>query len=209
MSNYTWVIDAGHGGVDKDGKYTTDPKLNKRYKFEDGFEVLEGVINRQIAKRFVNLLLNHGIDVALVYHEIEDWSLTKRKKLADAIHAKTQNTIFVALHSNAGKGKGNELFTSKGLTESDYVASYFAYGYKTYMADFPFRPGTDGLDKEENFTVINTPGRASVLLETLFFDNRKEAEFLMSSEGQDRIANMLFEVVKTIEDKKPVYYHGA
>ena len=42
MSNYLWLLDAGHGGM-KDGKYTTAP--GRMHVFEDGLTFYEGVNN--------------------------------------------------------------------------------------------------------------------------------------------------------------------
>jgi N-acetylmuramoyl-L-alanine amidase len=193
-----WIIDAGHGGV-KNGKYTTSP--SKMHKFPDGFEVYEGVINRAIAKLLYNNLHDRCIDFSLVYDDIEDTPLSSRVSIANNLYAKDNRCIYLSIHSNAGGGKGFEVFTSKGKTKSDEYAEVFC---KQYITDFPSRSfrsdKTDGdLDKESDFMVLTKTQMPAILVENLFFDNREEAEYLMSPTGQEAIANCLFKAILKIE----------
>jgi len=206
MSNHTWILDAGHGGVDAAGNYTTDKKLWKRCDYPDGFTILEGIINRQITKKVYTLLEGKGINFALVYHDVEDWSLTKRVNLANKLQEKYGNCIYLAIHSNAGGGKGFEIFTSIGQTKSDKVADIFCSIYKKSFPDYPFRAETtDGdLDKEAKFTVLTNTVMPAVLVENLFFDERKQAEFLASESGQDKIAECIVAAIEEVEKTKPV-----
>jgi len=67
MSIYKWLLDAGHGGL-LNSKYTTAPA--KQFKFEDGLEIYEGLINRQITSKLIALLQTAEIDYGLVYDEL-------------------------------------------------------------------------------------------------------------------------------------------
>ena len=204
MSRYNYILDAGHGGF-KNGVYTTDPKKNKKFKFPDGFEIFEGVINRQITKRLYQKMNTYNIDYSLVYDEVEDWSLTKRVNLANKIYSKKPNSIYISIHSNAGNGKGFEIFTSPRQTDSDLVAEIFCDQYKKF-SKFPFRPGLeDGdADKEEKFTVLTDTKCPALLIENLFFDNRKEADYLVSDQGQEEIANLMLDCILQVEVKQPI-----
>jgi N-acetylmuramoyl-L-alanine amidase len=206
MSKYTWILDAGHGGVDKNGNYTTDQKLNKRFRFNDGFEILEGVINRKVTQKLYTMLMNAGVDFVLVYDEINDWTLQKRVQLANQIHGKKKNCIYLSIHSNAGKGNGFEVFTSIGETKSDKIADYFCRQYKKDFPNYKFRADTtDGdLDKEADFYVLKNTNCPAVLVENLFFDERSQAEYLSSEKGQDDIARCLFNAIREIETTKPI-----
>lgn len=199
---YHWIIDAGHGGLDSNGHYHTDPKIGKLWEFEDGFTAYEGDINRKIATKLYKMMVGAGIDFSLIYDELEDWSLTKRVLLANSLYAKKPNSILISIHSNAGKGKGFEVFTSPGEDDSDIVAKYFTEAYKKYLSQFPLRKDlADGDDdKEAKFTMIIGPKCPAVLVENLFFDNRSEAEFLCSEEGQLKIAATLFAAVTEVEN---------
>jgi len=205
------VIDAGHGGMVK-GKYTTGEK--KKYTFEadgdkEGFTIYEGVINREIGAKLIQLLQCENIPYYdLTVSVAQDMSLPDRVKKANEIFNENQNTYFLSIHSNAvsasikGKGssaKGFEIFTSVGETKSDELAAITAKWYKKSFPDYPFRvESRDELDKERNFYVLRNTRGPALLVENLFFDNRKEAEFLISEGGQQRIANCLCNAIKEI-----------
>ncbi len=212
------IIDAGHGGLDKNGKYLTAP--SKMYTFNDlefdypggvkRNEIYEGVINRNIAQMLIELLDENKID----YYErtvktIKDESLGDRVRFANEKYKEDRNAYFLSIHSNAGpatgkgegsKARGFEIFTSKGQTKSDQLADIAAKWYKKEFQDFKFRQDmVDGdADKEADFYVLRKTACPAFLVENLFFNNPEEAEFLMSESGQMRIATCLFKIVKEI-----------
>src|SRR6478735_5117424 len=179
---HTWILDAGHGGVDGNGKYTTDPKIGKQWTFEDGFKIYEGVTNRLIADELYHRLIDLDIDFRLVYDPVFDLSLTRRVQSANAIQAKVKNGFYLSIHSNAGGGKGFEVFTSPGQTSSDLAATALIQALRAAFPEYPIRKDlADGdEDKEAKFYVLVNTFMPAILVENLFFDNRSEAEFLMS-----------------------------
>lgn len=192
------IIDAGHGGI-KDGIYTTRPA--KMHTFPDGFEVCEGVINRGIARKLWTQLVSHDIDFVLVYDEEDDDPLQVRVMRANKVYAKDKRAFLLSIHSNSGGGHGFEVFTSPGQTRSDKLADVFCQGYQR---DFPDRrlrtcPLDGDLDKEANFYILKNTHCPAVLLENLFFDNRAEAEYLTSEEGQQAIADCIVRSILEIE----------
>lgn len=209
MSNYYWIIDAGHGGI-KNGAYVTAPA--KMFRFPDGYSIYEGVVNRAIAKQLRERLDKAGIDYGLVYDEVEDTSLTKRAALVNTIYSKRPNAISLSIHSNAGGGKGSEIFTSIGQNKSDTVADYFIREYK--KMPFVFRSdSTDGdHDKEARLYMVGYedkgiwkgPKCPALLVENLFFDDRFEAEYLNSPYGQSEFAKAMFNAIIEIEKTKPI-----
>jgi N-acetylmuramoyl-L-alanine amidase len=212
MSNYKWLLDAGHGGI-LNGVYTTGPK--KMWKFPDGLTSMEGVTNRKITAFLYKLLQSAGIDFALVYDEIIDTPLETRVALADKLFAKDKRCIYLSIHSNAGvdrdgdgngDAKGFEIFTSKGQTKSDLIAEIFCNTYKTKYPNHQFRTDkVDGdADKEADFYVLRKTDCPSLLVENLFFDNREEAVYLLSEKGQQELANCMFEAIKKCEEAKPI-----
>lgn len=208
MSKHTWLIDAGHGGIDSSGKYTTAPK--KMHEFENGLVFYEGVVNRIYATELWNRLGDLEIDFGLVYHDWKDTYLHDRTKMANIIHAKKKNCILLSLHSNAldgagpAKPKGFEIFTSPGETKSDKYAEIFARFYETHLPQFPFRSDTtDGdKDKEEKFTILTSSNCPAILIENLFFDELEQAEFLLSGHGKDQIVTCMVEAIRHIERSK-------
>lgn len=207
-SNYVWLIDAGHGGLNPDGSYNCLAN-GKRYQHPD-FEILEGVINRQIALKLANALAELGIEFRLIYDEVADWSLTKRVTIANNLQKKLGNCIGLSIHSNAGKGEGCEIYTSPGLTPSDVVAEYFCLSYIREFNEWKFRKGvgegkTDkGLDKEAKFTMCQDTIAPWVLVESFFFDEIRQAELLRSDHGQNRIVAANINSIKQVESAKPI-----
>jgi len=203
-SNYLWLLDAGHGGLTKDGKYTTGPA--KMFTFPDGVTVYEGVINRKIADLVYNALESKQIDFALVYDDVEDTPLSQRTMTADNVYRKDKRAVYLSVHSNAGGGSGFEIFTSPGQTKSDKIANIFCEIYQKRFPGFPFRADkSDGdADKEADFYVLRKTDCPALLVENLFFDNRTDANFLLSPAGQKQIADCIVEAIETCEKLKPI-----
>jgi N-acetylmuramoyl-L-alanine amidase len=210
MSNYKWLLDAGHGGLTSDGRYTTAPA--KMHVFDDGLTFYEGVNNRAIVNALIAMLNIAGIDFDLVYNPVLDTPLAKRVEKANRIHATEKRCIYVSIHSDAmpegahGKGSGFSVYSTKGWTSSDTISQIFCDTYHDYLPEFRFREDLsdgDG-DFEEDFYVLRKTTCPAILIENLFFDNRREAEFLMSKEGQERIAETLLMAMLCTEKSKPV-----
>lgn len=201
-SNYLWILDAGHGGM-KNGKYTTAPK--KMHIFPE-YTIYEGVINRLIVDWLQGHLERNKIDYALIADHVEDTPLEYRVRKADNIYRKDTRAIYLSVHSNAGVGSGFEIFTSPGQNKSDKVANIFCEIYQKNFPNFPFRSDkADGdADKEENFYVLRKTDCPALLVENLFFDNKKDADFLMSIAGQKAISTCLLECIQAVERMKPI-----
>lgn len=210
MKNYHWLLDAGHGGIDQDGNYTTAPA--KMFVFPDGLTIYEGLNNREITRCLAKLLDGLSIRYTFIHDEVRDTPLSERVARANALYAKDKSCIYLSIHSDAmplsasGKGAGSAVYTSKGQTRSDLVADIFAEAYKSKLPDFRFRENRiDGdADQEENFYVLRKTNCPALLVENLFFDNRREAEFLMGQGGQFRIACALVHCILETEIRQPI-----
>jgi N-acetylmuramoyl-L-alanine amidase len=200
MSRYYWMIDAGHGGM-RNGVYTTAPA--KMVRFEDGFTICEGEVNRAIAKMVYQQLMTNKVDFCLLYDDIIDTALKGRAKIANDVYKKKPNGVVLSIHSNAGGGEGNEIYTSPGSTRSDAFAEIFIKHYKKELPEFKFREDrSDGdHDKEARFYMLVEPNCPSLLVENGFMDNRREAEFLMSEMGRLRFANTIVKAIMECETK--------
>ena len=209
MSKYLWLLDAGHGGMNN-GKYTTAPA--KMHVFDDGLTFYEGVNNRHIVNRLIQWLQRNQIDFMTMHDEVEDTPLKQRVLVANAMHAQEKRCIYLSIHSDAmpdgahGKGSGFAIYTSKGQTASDAVAQIFCDTYHRELPQFRLREDrTDGDDdREENFYVLRKTSCPAILVENLFFDNRQEAEFLLSDRGRQKLADALFVSILTTEKMKPL-----
>ena len=187
------------------GAYTTAPA--KMHIFPDGLTIYEGVNNRKIVDKLKRLLFLSNIDHHLIPDPWRDTPLKERVALANRLHEEKKNCIYLSIHSDAmpegahGKGSGFSVYTSVGHTQSDAIAEIFCTTYLRRLSQFRFRRNlTDGdLDHEENFYVLKNTTCPALLVENLFFDNRKEAEFLLSEAGQSQIAMTLFEAIVEIQ----------
>jgi N-acetylmuramoyl-L-alanine amidase len=147
-----------------------------------------------------------GIDYSLVHDEDIDTALSVRTHRANNIYFRKRNAIFLSIHSNSGKGSGFEIFTSPGDTKSDKVAQIFCETYMKFFPQFPFRSDISDkdLDKEENFQVLRETACPALLVENLFFDNRKEADLLLSVDFQTKMKNCILHCIQAVEDMKPI-----
>ena len=87
----------------------------------------------------------------------------------------------LAIHCNAGGGKGFEAFTSPGDTSADPIATHLL---NTFLGAFPNRvmrtdPSDGDPDKESKFAVLVGTKHPCVLFECGFIDNAEEEQFLI------------------------------
>jgi N-acetylmuramoyl-L-alanine amidase len=121
---------------------------------------------------------------------------------ANEIYQTDGRCIYLSIHANAGGRRGWEVFTSKGETRSDRIATVF---YDMINEEFPetrMRPDTsDGdPDKEAQFDVLANTKMPAVLTENFFMDNEAECkEYLLSENSRDRIAKAHFNAIVKIE----------
>jgi N-acetylmuramoyl-L-alanine amidase len=200
MNKFIYCIDAGHGGM-IDGEYVTAP--SKMYTFDDGFVIHEGVQNRIIARKLCDMLAEANVEHVFLTNTEEDMPLKERVNRVDQIHAETGKAFLISIHLNAGGGKGFEVFTSIGQTESDRLADFFYTSFEEGYKDVGL-PGrrdlTDGdNDKEAQFYVLRKSDCPAILTENGFMDNRKEAEWLCSEEGTYTVAKAHFDAIMMIE----------
>ncbi len=190
----TIVVDAGHGGVIAGVPQTAgkrSPDFGKGILFE-------GVTNRIIAKKFIALLAKAKIPFVELVPEVTDVSLGERVRRTNKI----KDAIFISFHSNAGveTASGWEIFTTKGKTGSDAIAEAIFQEMKKAFPKSKFRSDTaDGdADKEEDFYVLKNVYCPAVLIENFFMTNKEDYSLLLSEDGQNKIANAVFEAVKKL-----------
>lgn len=188
------LIDLGHGGIDSNGEYTTAPA--KMYEFPDGQVVYEGVINRQIGEKVIWLLEGYrNFNTVSIVNPADprDMPLGERVKIANSFDA--DKTIFISIHCNAGKGTGFEIFTTRGVTQSDYLAEDVANAvehlYEESKLNLRYDFSDGDKDKEADFYVLRRTKCPAVLLECGFFDNKKDVEFLLDEGFQYKLAEAI------------------
>ncbi len=186
------VIDVGHGGV-KDGVYTTAPS---KQAFVNGKWMFEGVTNRFIGGMLGILLGWDGHEVIYTVHpdDPRDLSLPYRVRVAN----QHPDALFISIHNNAfnGTARGFEIFTSKGTTKSDDLATAIGERVRSLYQNlnlklrFDFSDGD--LDKEADFYVLKRTKGVAVLLECLFFDNPQDAKLLSDVEFLKSLVSAIY-----------------
>ena len=177
----TILIDNGHG-QSTPGKRSPDGRF------------LEFQFNRTIAKQIVDDLRDRGYDAELLVPEDDDISLTERCRRVNAwclLHGK-KNAICISIHFNAHgngyewtKASGWAIYTSKGNTAADELATAIAEAAKTNLPAMKMRADfSDGdIDFEEDFKILRGTLCPCVLSENGFMTNEKECRWLQTEEA--------------------------
>ncbi|MCI5080654.1 MAG: N-acetylmuramoyl-L-alanine amidase [Saprospiraceae bacterium] len=195
--DYCVFLDAGHGGLNAKGEYVTAP--SKQFKHsrgdfhKDGW-FYEGVWNRVLTYRVAQKLNQRGISNIVVSHEYLDISLQYRVDMANWYYDNYKKGIYISNHSNASSShlaRGFEIYTSRGVTNSDKIADIHWRNVNDIMGDrIRYRQDqSDGdHDREASFYVLTKTKMPAILIEHLFFDNYDDASLLMDDEVVERFA---------------------
>lgn len=195
--NFCVFLDAGHGSLDRDGRYVTSPSKQFRHSrgaFHGDGWFFEGVWNRVLTYRVAAKLEKLGIPHIVVSHEYVDISLSYRVEMANWYHRNYKKGIYISNHANAsgsGRARGFEIYTSPGVTQSDRIADIHWDHVKDLLGDrIDYRQDlSDGdHDKEARFYVLTRTVMPAILVEHLFFDNEQDALLLMDDEVVERFA---------------------
>ena len=89
---------------------------------KDGI-IYEGEFNRAIVNGIIEQLTKFNIPYVNIAPEYRDVRLETRVRRANKYPVKS--SFYLSVHSNAGGGKGSEIFTSPGNTKSDKIATAF------------------------------------------------------------------------------------
>lgn len=181
------LIDNGHG-ANTAGKRSPDGRL------------LEYAYTREIAGRLFCELKKRGYNAELIVKEDVDVPLSERVRRVNDICKRegAKNVLLVSIHVNAsgngewGKAQGWSVYTSKGRTKADKLATYL---YK--VADEVWRNRkvrkdlSDGdEDWENDFYILKKTACASVLTENFFMDNADDVNYLLSAEGKRAVVDV-------------------
>ncbi len=185
----TIILDSGHGGS-IDNIYQTPGKRSPI--FDDGTQLFEGVLNRQIKYRLIEYFEFYNIPYIDVSPGDIDISLDDRVNNANEYYLKNNNCFYLSLHSNAGGGTGSEVYIANNASQKSLEIAQSIEKYHNLYYDIRFR----GI-KNKNFHVLAKTYMPSVLVEYFFFDNEKECRtILQKREGRDYIAYWIFNSLK-------------
>ncbi len=188
-----WLLDSGHGGIDPQGNYVTAPK--KMYEHPDGTVIYEGKFNREIRDELLNLIIDDGsMEWFIINHGYKDMSLGERVRYANKLQKIHGRCVYVSIHGNAGRGKGFEVYTSIGETESDLIADVWI---DEMSKIFPGQ--VDRGEKDRDFYVIKNTNCPAILTESFFMDTLKDCKLMLSEIGQNKVALAHYNMMKRVD----------
>jgi N-acetylmuramoyl-L-alanine amidase len=175
------VFDPGHGGDDP-GAIGLGGERESGLALSYAFDVEEKITNMAPGE-FEIVFTHRGCGM----------ELGDRSDFANGIGA----DLFVSFHLNAAtsaEAHGFEVFTTRGITGSDRVATIL---YNRIQDEFGnlFKPRIDWSDgdpdREANFSVLRRTTMRAVLLELGFITNRRDLDLLLEPSVQDRYTSAL------------------
>lgn len=174
------------------GKGSPDGKF-REYKY-----------SREVAKAVYDILQSMGYRT-IIDIEDDDLGLSQSRELSlrcsivNELVKQYKNCIYVSIHVNAAGSDGKwhdatgwEVYTSKGKTESDELATCLYNAARYNAQDKKMRTDySDGdPDKEAHLYVLKNTNCPAVLTENFFQDNKKDVDYLTSDEGFHAIVRL-------------------
>jgi N-acetylmuramoyl-L-alanine amidase len=202
--NKILYIDAGHGGLDAAGNYTTPSTKGKFFdhktagKFHKAGIFYEGVWNRSFAAKFIELATQAGFHCVPVYDPIQDTLLGKRVENAN-IYSKEVvggKGIYLSFHSNAfnTKNRGFHLFHHPNSKAGKQIGLQLVSPLNKVFKDRgsvsvnALREGWMDAKKTQIFYVLEATSMPALLFEFGFFDNLEDAKMLFDEQFQCDLA---------------------
>jgi len=202
-NRFVVFVDAGHGGIDDSGRYTTSGKraYHDGVDLHDNGNYYEGYENRIISEQFIQELTSEGIQSVRVYHPYLDTSLSSRTRLVNDYLNRGYYGFLLSFHSNAisssnspeklEQTRGFCVYTTKGDTLSDKIAEIHFKNVFDNFTDWNLRTqkSTDSdSDFEANFQVLRqtdteqNSGRFGAILEEFgFHTSKQDTEFIIAN----------------------------
>ncbi len=193
-------VDAGHGGVNDDGRYETVGKraYHKGERMHERGHYYEGYENRLISEAFIEECTDAGIMCVRTYHPFKDTKLSTRTELVRAWLRRGYYGYLHSFHSNAISSRttpekleatrGLMVFSTRGNTFSDAIATQHFDNIKTMIGadNWRFRKQTgDGdVDYEANFQLLREtdlkdfPWFGAILEEFGFHTSKTDTKFI-------------------------------
>lgn len=193
------VLDAGHGGQDLAGNYTTPPDDGKYFDHTFpchlGNRFLEGVFNRQMAAKVAAELQARGFQTQSVYHGWMDNSLDSRTdQEQQLVKLWGGPSLFLSMHANAAlsKARGLTLWTfpgSKGgqqLAKALYPLKGIFEAWGSYRSKNLYT---------EDYHILKHSRSPAMILELGFFDQPDDAKLLLNQNFQKEVAQTIARLI--------------
>lgn len=212
MKKTVLFINAGHGGIDESGKYTTPEDIGKKTLhtngklYHGGGWFYEGLFNRDIANEFIIKATQKGYTCIKTYHQNNDTSLVSRTNFANN-HEACKKSVWLSFHSNAVAASTAPQTYAEGVCTFVYKKSTQTATHAKQITE-AMQNIFDRWGSKRRATLIHdTPlhetrytKMPAMLFEVGFFDNPKQADLLMNPKFRAELIDaMLNEIVKIYE----------
>ncbi|ORX22381.1 hypothetical protein BVF91_11965 [Thermoanaerobacterium sp. PSU-2] len=135
--------------------------------------------------RLNNLLKNYEVDTILTRDKDIDVGLLQRANMANSANV----DFFISIHVNAGGGSGFESYRHPAA--SDKTASIQAIIHRELANFFKGKGFIDRGIKTANYAILRETKMAAILVENLFIDSVKDANFLKQETNRQAIAQAI------------------
>ena len=187
------ILDFGHE-KDTPGKKSPDCRLEE-WKF-----------NRELGMIIYEGLKKQDYNPVILVPEDIDIGLPERCARVNEM-CKVESCILISIHGNAaGNGSswlnasGWQCHTTIGETRADILAKYLYEAAHEILDPLKIGVreynGSNEPDWENDFYILKHTICPSVLIENLFYDNKKDIEIMLSDEGKQILANVTIEGIK-------------
>ncbi|WMX15233.1 MULTISPECIES: N-acetylmuramoyl-L-alanine amidase [unclassified Aureispira] len=202
-------VDAGHGGIDENGKYVTPGKraYHKGEKMHERGHYYEGYENRLIAESFIEACTDAGIMCVRTYHPYKDTSLSQRTEIVRSWLRRGYYGYLHSFHSNAISSsntpakldatRGFMIFNTRGNNFSDKIATQHFENVQAAIgkSNWKYRAQTRGdgdVDFEVNFQILRETDLqefnwfGAILEEWGFHTSKTDANFIIKPENRKK-----------------------
>lgn len=200
-SRFVVFVDAGHGGIDNNGKYTTSGKraYHEGTQLHKNGHYFEGYENRIISEMFIEECTKLGIMCIRLYHPYKDTSLSERTEIVRSWLKRGYYGYLQSFHSNAISMDNSKerlenttgfcVYTTVGNNLSDMIAQKHFQNTKEIIGadnwNFREQKRKDrDSDYEANFYILRQTDLkefkyfGAMLEEFGFHTSKKDCEFI-------------------------------
>lgn len=131
------------------------------------------------------MLKNYEVDIILTRDKDIDVGLLQRANMANSANV----DFFISIHINAGGGSGFESYRHPAA--SDKTASIQAIIHRTIANLYELNNFIDRGEKTKNLAVLRETKMPAILVENLFIDSAKDANFLREENNRQAIAQSI------------------
>ena len=175
------LLDPAHG-ASVPGKKSPDGEL-KEWKW-----------SRECISKMIKRLQDDGYRAVVITESLEEIGLNNRVQIEhnySKLFGK-KNTLFVSVHCNASgndgkwkKAQGWCVFVSNNCSENSKKLAEFLYDEVEAKGIKCRKPLPKQKYWQQDFYVVKNTWCPAVLIETLFMDNKKDCQYLLSKEGMN------------------------